>query len=877
MEERKLNLNARFLSVRRIATTTVCTDGEKEKIIQRPDGRHTLPPYKSDFCLEQVTEPVAVPFHWEHIPGKAKEDKEPETQPREKTSVTPRLPPGKPIDYVTKQTLEKDHADRNGIRPQFKSYSLNENVMDLKCSKEKTNERRALEVEDEDDVYSDALETISPTESFSFNCSASGLSQSDGADVKQSRAFSVDLQTRDLMMSRFLPAAKAMALETPHYAAKKQYIAPEQPRQVTRVIREDIRPLSNEQGSHMELQYDQYKEEEESEGEDDEYDPSGSISAKGCGLFPRLCLRNSLCLLSPVPGMKGRTRALMSSSSGVIRPEKTTCGRSHSQPLNKHALDAAYKHKSKGGVKSGELHKFENKKAGESSRFSHSGDLKKGRSSPLRHSRSACISPYRNEAPSGVKSGELQKFEYKQAGESSLFTRSGDLKKGRLSPLRHSRSDCISPYRNEAPSGVKSAELQKFEYKQAGESRRFSHSGDLKNGRSSTFSKSRSACISPYRHEAPSGVKSGELQKFEYKQAGESSRFSYSGDLKKGRSSTFSNSRSACISPYRNEAPCGVKSGELQKSEYKQAGASSCLSHSGDFKNGRSSPFRHSRSACISPYRNEAPKSPFPGVGFLGIPREESVKANSKFNLHNKGGHKFQEVLSHQRSIQGPRSESPTIEKTLYVDTVNTAKLSCSNSSSLVTKEQVDSTGEDFDTLLKSRDTEETYTESSFLDIKCLTYLEGGGTLEHEVSDSIDDNLPSLSDLSHVKGQVVAVKNSQLGTGQDIEPFNCSNSSANGKSGQIIKADPGIVDASSVQSPLPPPLPRSPSQSWLWSTLSSISSRYPISQARTKRLDSKTSSTSTKWETIVKTSNLRHDHVRYSEELIAHISQQSKS
>ncbi|PQP91648.1 uncharacterized protein Pyn_14440 [Prunus yedoensis var. nudiflora] len=53
--------------------------------------------------LLTVTEPVAVPFNWEHIPGKAKEDKEPEPQPREETSVTPRLPPGKPIDYVTKQ------------------------------------------------------------------------------------------------------------------------------------------------------------------------------------------------------------------------------------------------------------------------------------------------------------------------------------------------------------------------------------------------------------------------------------------------------------------------------------------------------------------------------------------------------------------------------------------------------------------------------------------------------------------------------------------------------------------------------------------------------------------------------------------------------
>nr|XP_028966148.1 uncharacterized protein LOC103417007 isoform X1 [Malus domestica] len=975
MEERKLNLNAPFLSVRRITATPVIADGEKEKIMQRPNGRHTLPSYKSDFRLEQVTEPVAVPFHWEHIPGKAKEDNEAELQPTEEASVTPRLSPGKLID-VKKHNSERDYGDQNAARsPHFKSYSLKENVKELKCSKDVTNERMALELQNEDDVYSDALETISPTKSFSLNCSASCLSQSESADIKPSRPSAIDPQTRDFMMNRFLPAAKAMSLETPHAAKKQHTAAPEPPRRITRVIRrEDTRPLPKEQGSQMELQHGQYEEEKESEGEDDDYDPSGSVSAKGCGLFPRLCLRNSLCLLGPIPGMKVKTRDLMSSSSKVARPEKSTYGRSHSQQLNKHAWDAAYKRKSNCGVQSGELLKLENKKAGESNRFTHSGDLKKGRSSPfgnsrsacispyrnrapcgvksaefqkfdynqagessrftlagdltkgglspLRHSRSACISPYRNGAHCGVKSAELQKFEYKRAGESSRFTHSGDLKKGTLSPLRHSRSACISPYRNGAHCGVKSAELQKFEYKQAGESSHFTHSGDLKKGALSPLRHSRSACISPYQNDAPHGVHSAELQKieykqacessllthsgdlnkgrlsplrhsrstcitpypneaprgfhsaemqkFEYKQACESSRFAHSGDLNKGRSSPFRHSRSTCISPYRNEAPLGVHSAELQKLEYKQVSESSRHTHSGDLNKGRSSPFRHSRSGCISPYRNEAPKSPFPGVGFLGVPREESTKANSKSNLHKKGGHSFREVTSHQRNIQGPRSESPIVEKTLYVDTVNIGKLSDSNSSSFDTKEQVDCADEIFDTLLKRRDMEETSSaESPFQDIKCLNNFEAGGKLETEVFESADDNSSSLCDISHFKGQIVAMKDSLLGIGQEIEASNYSNSDTNGKldtkSGQII----------TVQSPLPPPLPRSPSESWLWSTLSSISSRKSFSHAHTKRLESETSSMSTKWETIVKTSNSCNDHVRYSEELITRFSQQS--
>lgn len=699
MDGRKLNFNAPLLSVRRISATPVSTNAETGKVTPRlPNGRHTLPLPKSDFCLEQVTKPVAVPFHWEDIPGRSKEGEEPKIQSRKEGSVTPRLPPGKLKDGA-KKPFEKEQADQNGVRLNLKSYSLNENVMELKCSKERVNESRASEFEDE--VYSDAHETLSPpTESFSMNCSATGMSQSHCADVKPS----IDPQTRDFMMKRFLPAAKAMALETPHVAIKKQqYTTPlEQPRQVTRVIRQDTRSLPNQQGPHMELvQYDQYKEEEESEVEDDEYDPPGYISAKGCGLFPRLGVRNSLCPL-PVPAMKARARALMSCSSGVAIQGKKTPKRSHSQPL-KQAIKTTNSQ-------------------------SHSQPLNKV-------TKAAKIQSHSQPLDKVIKAANSQ---------------------------AHNQHDQGAAYKLRIARGYHSAELRKLENKQASDTNQFRHSGELPNG--------------------------------------------------------------------------------------------------------KSSPFRQSRSACISPYRNERPKSPFTGRGFLGVPKEDGVKANSKFNMQDKVGPNFQEVLRHQRNKQGPYTVIPMIEKTLYVDTVNTSKASCLSLSSSDTKELVDSAAEDLETLWKRSGMEETSTESLFQDIKCLTNFESNGISEAAGLESVDDSLSSLSDISHIKAQLVAVKDSQLGLDT--------------KSNDIMKEDPGNANTGAVESPLPPPLPKSPSQSWLLSTLPSIPSRNSVSTGTkrlTKRLESRTSSAGTKWETIVKTSNLHHDHVRYSEELITHVSQQSKS
>ncbi|XP_010494738.1 PREDICTED: uncharacterized protein LOC104771827 [Camelina sativa] len=69
-----------------------------------------------------------------------------------------------------------------------------------------------------------------------------------------------------------------------------------------------------------------------------------------------------------------------------------------------------------------------------------------------------------------------------------------------------------------------------------------------------------------------------------------------------------------------------------------------------------------------------------------------------------------------------------------------------------------------------------------------------------------------------------------------------------------------------------PPLPKTPSESWLCRTVprSSAASSVVSGQAARfrKKMEEKTNSQSIKWETIVKRSYKHHDHVRYSEDLI---------
>lgn len=251
--------------------------------------------------------------------------------------------------------------------------------------------------------------------------------------------------------------------------------------------------------------------------------------------------------------------------------------------------------------------------------------------------------------------------------------------------------------------------------------------------------------------------------------------------------------------------------------------SSQFLNSIGSHRSAGVSPSR--RSGNISPYRNESPKSPFrEGVGFLGVPKE-TEQFNAKIASSRKLFRALQDVSRNQ--INATPAAAYPVEKTVYVDYV------------------------------KNRDSPTTKKPSP-------TKFDEGKRASPKFRP-IEKILPrtySTDALEDVK------KNQRLYRGsRNIVP--CEAKLAV-KEEERIEADNGREMDPPAKSPLPPPLPKSPSESWLWRTLPSIN---PFTNSRgsspihPKKMGQKqnASATNTKWETIVKTSNLRQDHVRYSE------------
>lgn len=284
-----------------------------------------------------------------------------------------------------------------------------------------------------------------------------------------------------------------------------------------------------------------------------------------------------------------------------------------------------------------------------------------------------------------------------------------------------------------------------------------------------------------------------------------------------------------------------------------------------------SSSHRHSSSGGgISPYRNEATPSPFhEGMGFLGVPKEiESFKAD-RLGFNSQACKNFSEIISHKENKLGPASVSPIVEKTLYIDSVDAAENQPPSDSD--TKDLMDNAGSDLGTLVERRRIDEASSaDSSFQDIRCLNFSKERVILKLQSPGSVD-SLPSSSEMPRINSQEDPLDSFRLDQGLDREfrslEFAKAPSDANlsMNSEQILKAvDQVDSNVKFLHSPVPPPLPKSPSESWLWRTGSfqkpNLRSKFPP-----RRQVSKTSATDTKWETIVKTSKLHYDHVRYSE------------
>lgn len=339
MEDKQLNFNQPLLSVRRYSSTIVAEKNDKRNAKTFLPTIPVPPPYKSELKSGPVRNPGVVPFIWEQSPGKPKDEKEHVIHPVNKPPTVPKLPPGRIPKANNQQDSDNSPANRTINKNQEGNpdgsprIPAADEMTDGIEFHENTSEEEKKSDSDDSEVYVDALDTLSRTESFFLNCSVSGVSGLDDHDTKPSGTFPMDPQAREFMMGRFLPAAKAMVSETqmPQYVPKKQPVIQDQPRKLKQLVNVDKRPQLRYGPSFVKhYTQSQYNGEEDS---DDEYDESGNLPTKVCGLLPRFCLRSSFCLLNPVPGMSVRTRVPMSPASRVHTrsSSSSTCSKTENE------------------------------------------------------------------------------------------------------------------------------------------------------------------------------------------------------------------------------------------------------------------------------------------------------------------------------------------------------------------------------------------------------------------------------------------------------------------------------------------------------------------------------------------------------------------
>lgn len=322
MEDKQLNFDQPLLSVRRQIPTLTTQKHENRRIDSYSyQVRPQIPTYRSELKSGPIRDPGAVPFLWEHSPGQPKEETKAESRNFQRPPVAPTLPPGRAKHQDPCENKKQEGVVSSESRT---SPSRDENVRKIERSKDnaKEEEDEGSDSGDSDEAYVDARSTLSRTDYSFLNCSMSGLSGVEHSDVKPSRSFLKDPEAREFMMDRFLPAAKAMASETPH-APKKQPVQL-QPKQAKKRDNQCTKP-SLRYGPSFAKKYSYNEmEEEEEEDSDDEYNQQAHLPSV-CGLLPRFCLKSNLSLLSPVPGMSVRTRVPTSPASKV-RPRSSSSG-----------------------------------------------------------------------------------------------------------------------------------------------------------------------------------------------------------------------------------------------------------------------------------------------------------------------------------------------------------------------------------------------------------------------------------------------------------------------------------------------------------------------------------------------------------------------
>ncbi|CAN7104053.1 unnamed protein product [Brassica rapa subsp. narinosa] len=189
----------------------------------------------------------------------------------------------------------------------------------------KSSLEKAIEEESEDDdVFSDALDTLSLKQSVSGSIEA----------TKPPMASEDPDQSRDFMLNRFLPAAKSMTMEQhqPQYAMKRQPspFMSEPVRQIR-----DILPAATPKRYEYNTTPSYYHGLDDDTSDEDDEEASEYLSRRGCGMSPQLCLG----MLSSVHGLKEKPYSLRTSSHDQVKSSKVAQLKSRFQSVKKLALD----------------------------------------------------------------------------------------------------------------------------------------------------------------------------------------------------------------------------------------------------------------------------------------------------------------------------------------------------------------------------------------------------------------------------------------------------------------------------------------------------------------------------------------------------------
>ncbi|KAG2318933.1 hypothetical protein Bca4012_054838 [Brassica carinata] len=356
MAERKLNLEAPLLSTRRMQkTSAVSVRRNKTFDFTHDHSSSSVPVLVTEMGLDHFTDSASVPFTWEQTPGRLKGY---DSTPQE--VFTPCLPPGKAV------------------------------VRNLSSKGKQVDEE-----EESEDVFSDARDTLSPKDSFSVNHSISGVSGYGAvAEKKKTQNPCEDPQSRDFMLNRFLPAAKAMTMEQSHYALnrKPSSFMSEPTLQIRDLVPVEKRQNSNRYDEsivlpcydHQDVDDEESKQDDDSDGEVSEY---AYLPRRGCGMLPQLCFNESIGMLNTVPGFK--TKHKSSPSHDQVKSSKVSQLKSRLQSVKQLALDSVSKQKLSGKVKS-PVHASMGKKFNSDTNLTCSASRS---SSPYRQPR--CMSPFR--------------------------------------------------------------------------------------------------------------------------------------------------------------------------------------------------------------------------------------------------------------------------------------------------------------------------------------------------------------------------------------------------------------------------------------------------------------------------------------------------